>query len=279
MALSEDIKHLLKLMAAMNYCINCGSISMGAVCSTCDATSYVSGDAYPTRCVECSRGFATTNPDRDLCCFCMKREGEFNGRNRRADPKAPRRPTRAADTSTGTGTMSHAALASPGTLGYAERPRPAIENAGIRTGEIIAYRVWKLNVINNVLTLRSMAVDCIWSPGEVMTMNSVLDQCSFGRDKWKRIPPHIGAGIHAFKSLVNAIDQYEGFSSSSPVVYGTVALWGEVIEHALGYRAEFGRVNTLDKISYHNKIPDFVLPALQKKYGVNDRSHLDFKIG
>lgn len=103
--------------------------------------------------------------------------------------------------------------------------RPTVEDAGIRAGEIIAYRAWKL--IDGIL--HSMAADFAWVPGEIASGD-----------------PGSGLGVHAFKSLGDAVGQYGwAASNSQPVIFGTVALWGTVIEHEKGYRAEFGAIDSI----------------------------------
>lgn len=44
---------------------------------------------------------------------------------------------------------------------------------------------------------------------------------------------------------------------------GTVRLWGEVIEHERGYRAEFAKVHSLDHV-----FGEADLAALRARYGV-----------
>jgi hypothetical protein len=47
--------------------------------------------------------------------------------------------------------------------------------------------------------------------------------------------------------------------------YGSVRIWGEVIEHAAGYRAEFARLVSIDGVYPQD---DDLLAALRAKYGV-----------
>lgn len=221
--------------------------------------AYAVGDAFTMLCEECDRGFVTADPRRDLCCFCMKRSGERYGGNRRAHSQTSRSSHRAADQSS---SRSTASPFEPFT-----RAGRAIQSAGIRTGEIVAWRAWY--VINTAagLRLRSMAVDCVWSQGEATSVNTVLEQCGYP-DKWERIPPGVGAGIHAFKSPHEMVRQYK---KNSRVVYGTVAMWGEVIEHEMGYRAEFGRVNSLDHLGEKSPMDSeaqTLLARLQQTYKV-----------
>lgn len=104
--------------------------------------------------------------------------------------------------------------------------RPPIKDAGIRAGEIIAYRAWTWEGG----LLRSMAANFAWIPGEIA--HGVPSQ---------------GVGVHAFKTLGDTVGQYGsyGHSAERPIVFGTVALWGDVIEHEKGYRAEFGAVEAV----------------------------------
>ncbi len=108
-------------------------------------------------------------------------------------------------------------------VSYFPYPNEPIEDAGISAGEIIAHRAWR--VCDNGL-LQSMAVDTIWAPNEVMEGS-----------------PNLGLGVHAFKTASAALTEY---GNQSHVAIGTVLLWGEVIEHEFGYRAEFGKVNSID---------------------------------
>jgi hypothetical protein len=65
--------------------------------------------------------------------------------------------------------------------------------------------------------------------------------------------PHLeGTGVHAFKSLDEAFayaDKVRGWIfPSGNVVVGHVALWGDVIEHEHGYRAQYGSVHNIMKV-------------------------------
>lgn len=110
-----------------------------------------------------------------------------------------------------------------GLLGGGHDPTPLkIEHAGIHLGEIIAWRCWRLERG----LLRSMAVDHVWAPDEPMEGDISAS-----------------LGVHAWKKLSDAMGYYGG---SRDIVIGTVALWGEVVEHEKGYRAEYAKINSLD---------------------------------
>lgn len=143
-----------------------------------------------------------------------------------------------------------------------------IEECGIRAGEIYAWRCWMIDVPNMVL--RSMAVNAIWVPGETMGLGRASELVAGGGDK---LCHFYGNGVHAFKTLSWAHDNYHPHPQ---YVFGVVALWGEVIEHQEGYRAEFGKIVSLDEIGYMQEEDKLLLDKLRKRYGVEGKSYKDF---
>lgn len=107
------------------------------------------------------------------------------------------------------------------------RPEPiAVESAGIRTGEIVGFRAWS---VDGDGFLRSVAMtEYVWRPGEI--------------EHAPKIAVGFGEGIHAFKTLQKAKDEY---SFVPNVVFGEVDLWGEVIEFERGWKAEYAAVKNL----------------------------------
>lgn len=92
----------------------------------------------------------------------------------------------------------------------------------VKAGEIVAWRCWKVRPGNR---LASMAMETIWEPGIPMQ----------GK-------PSNGDGVHAWKTRAQA----EAYGRGGPAyVIGRVELWGEVIEHDEGYRAEYGAIHSL----------------------------------
>lgn len=114
---------------------------------------------------------------------------------------------------------------------WAREPEPEIEDAGIRAGEIIGWRAWRIFQDDPYEYLRSMFAINVWIPGEPMT----------GNVDWVY-------GVHAFKTKEEAILNYSFHAVASDVVIGRIALWGKVIEHELGYRAEYGAIESLDEM-------------------------------
>ena len=111
-----------------------------------------------------------------------------------------------------------------------QTPTPTVEDAGIRAGEITGYRAWRLGSDG---LLRGMYISTyVWRP-QAIEHSPKVD------DAW-------GAGLHAFKTVSEAKAQYGFFASpSEPVVFGEIALWGLVIEHERGFRAEYAAITRL----------------------------------
>lgn len=107
-------------------------------------------------------------------------------------------------------------------------PLPRFEDAGVTAGEIIGYRAWLLR--ND--TLYSMYMDSYaWTPGGVEQAFSLN---------------HSMHGIHSFKHAGSALAEYAPSARSAlPIVFGEVAMWGEVYEHERGYRAEFAAIRKI----------------------------------
>lgn len=131
-----------------------------------------------------------------------------------------------------------------------------LEDAGISAGEIIGHRAWRVNKG----LLRSMAVNKVWAPGEPMEGDP-------------QAGPDCGgygiAGVHAFKTRSEVLTAYDETNPLIPIAFGTVALWGTVVEHELGYRAQFGRVNSIDLIRGPGPTRErWMRRRLRKRYGV-----------
>ena len=124
------------------------------------------------------------------------------------------------------------------------------EDAGVRAGEIIAYRCWQLR---DGLLYSAYRNDFVWPPKETVEGN----------------PATVGEGVHGFKNRLDACSYlrvYEkGILHDLIIVSGTVELWGEVYEHARGYRASKACIHSIDRS------PNYDAAELRKKYGLNRR--------
>jgi hypothetical protein len=100
-------------------------------------------------------------------------------------------------------------------------------------------------------------------------------------DVWVPDEPMVGdpddygaAGVWAFKDRNLALRKM--LESGPGYAYGTVSLWGEVVEHDLGYRAQFARVASIEDIIIpvqstvawliHRRVKANELTQLRKRY-------------
>lgn len=135
-------------------------------------------------------------------------------------------------------------------------PEPIIENCGIRLGEIIGWRAWR--VIDGKLV--SFVMSYPWFPGEPMVGD--VNATAWGSFR---------TGVYALRSAETArrmimehVSACIYIGGDLSVVLGRVSLWGEVVEHQGGYRAEFAKPHSLDEMT-HGYCD---LPALRKLYGL-----------
>jgi hypothetical protein len=139
-----------------------------------------------------------------------------------------------------------------------------IERTGIVLGEVIAYRAW----IEKDGFLCSVAADRIWAPGEAM--EAAKDFTPHGED----------GGVHAFKERAGEFEAYVDGATAYYAQYsrgvpdilmrrpiiGEVRLWGEVIEHELGYRAQYAYPKRL----IANGVDPAILAKITKRYGLEE---------
>jgi hypothetical protein len=127
----------------------------------------------------------------------------------------------------------------------------ALGEPRIRAGEIIGWRVWKL--CHGLL--QSVVVSFTWHPGVFERSSCIL----YG---------HNNLGYHAFRDKEQAERETSMQAYWLPCVIGSVAMWGEVIEHENGWRSEYAAVRSLIKIT--GAIPfwrkHWLLLELREKY-------------
>jgi len=99
-------------------------------------------------------------------------------------------------------------------------------------------------------------VPYIWHPGIFERSNS--KRCGY-----------YNHGYHAFRNKQQAEREASKHAYKLPAVVGSVAMWGEVIEHQYGWRSEYATVRSIIKItgdiSFWSK--QRLLLDLGKKYG------------
>lgn len=145
-----------------------------------------------------------------------------------------------------------------------DEPEP-IENAGIRAGEVIAWRCWRLSGGR----LRSVWRESIWEPDTPMTGDVGTRQG--GVHGWKCLDEaarYCDIHLNHEIALIAAYRTTMRYTAPLPVfIIGTVALWGEIIEHEFGYRAEFAKIKSLDTVRGATESNE-VLEMLRKCHGV-----------
>lgn len=125
-------------------------------------------------------------------------------------------------------------------------PTPKSQPKTVQAGEIIAWRAWSFMSTRGRPCLRSISAQATWEP------NVIMDDMRMGTGVKST------GGIHAFKTRACAERNF----SPRHYIIGEVSLWGEVIEHEDGYRAQYGAIHSLVDG------PPALLPALQKRYGL-----------
>lgn len=138
-------------------------------------------------------------------------------------------------------------------------PRPDLKRE-MHVGEIVAHRCWRLSRgFADGLRLMSVVAGDIWVPGETLVGRELED--------WGE------RGIHAWKAKGPDFARYAASNSSyCALVVGTVFLWGDVVEHELGYRAQYARVRSIDWLMDNSAMEHFgreaaVLEELRDTYG------------
>ena len=129
----------------------------------------------------------------------------------------------------------------------------ALGEPRIRAGEIIGWRFWKL--CNGLL--HSVVVPYTWYPGVFERSGSK-----------QRGYYNYNAGYHAYRDKEQAEREALMNGCWWPAVIGSVAMWGEVIEHENGWRSEFAAVRSIiditGNISFGSK--NWLLLELREKY-------------
>jgi hypothetical protein len=114
--------------------------------------------------------------------------------------------------------------------------KPLLERV-VTAGEQIGWRIWE---VRSDGLLKSYARDNVWQPGVPM----------------QGMPQDDGsAGVWAFKDKAQALrkvadNRYISRFTNKVAGYawGAVLLWGEGIEHQIGWRAEYARIISLDGV-------------------------------
>ncbi len=112
----------------------------------------------------------------------------------------------------------------------AYRPIQQLETLPPEVGEIVAWRAWRIIQTSAGLRLMSVTQKSMWEPGEPMVGKPSANSLE---------------GIYASKT--RAMIENSPYATYS--IIGEVALWGEVVEHENGYRAQYAKPLTLEFLS------------------------------
>ena len=108
---------------------------------------------------------------------------------------------------------------------FGDREMPP--HSGFQFGKLVAYRIWRID--RNRLI--SLSAGYVWKPG--------TNGPAQGMDAYS-------GGFYAFKELSEALELSGGPRSRHgrrhPYAIGKVSLWGEIVEHEFGYRAQFAKI-------------------------------------
>lgn len=104
-------------------------------------------------------------------------------------------------------------------------PSQPLESGGMKVEDLTGWRIWRVKHGH----LWSYSADYAWMPGEVSEGDP---------------GDHDSAGVWAFKEKRRAFQK--AMESGDGFVWGSVRLWGHVVEHKDGYRASKARIVSLD---------------------------------
>jgi hypothetical protein len=209
-------------------------------------------------------------------------KGPKHGKHRRTSPPAHRDSVDRTDHGSGGAssftTVSWRAFNTWTPFDPVEEPKPpAIPHAGIRTGELIGHRLWWMVRDGGEDWLCSLVHRRLWKPNETINGNTN----EYVGDLWARV----GGGTYAFSSadsIPPEITSYEAYRrlagdmvmfiscgwepvrETETIVSGTIKMWGDVVEHQFGYRAEFAKIASLDAV--HGSDDPELLSKLRAKY-------------
>lgn len=122
---------------------------------------------------------------------------------------------------------------------------------------ILAYRVFRTTPHGILQSMHSSLPDINWIPGQVKEAKCCCATYVGSRSALLRHehPPALGGwcGVHAFKDLGTLNDNYTGVGLALQYahvdafyyVVGQVWLWGKVIEHEFGYRAQYAEIKSI----------------------------------
>lgn len=151
----------------------------------------------------------------------------------------------AGSSNTGAATTTLTAITPIPWYAFALSEQSTIPHAGIRAGEIIAWRAWL--VLSTPEDYRYYDKEnWLFARDRQLRLHSVITHSIWEKGRMQGEIWGSHHGVHAFKSKTDAINYAAEFSVLATLAVGQVALWGDVIEHEIGYRAEFAKVHSIN---------------------------------
>lgn len=217
----------------------------------------------------------SSKPQPWYAAFNQPPRSPAHGRNWKPTPSSHRHPADRTNSGVDPGSQDTTAITFHTNITYpifAEPVAPSIPHAGIRAGELTGYRLWW---VTEAMDLCSLAHHFIWQPGA--TIEGKIDE-PVDTNLFRLFDPLYG-GVYCFFDFAGAekdirdvckttfpkIGYFDYFHNIKVlgVAWGTIKLWGEVVEHERGYRAQFAKLTSLD--GSHGA---FYLSDLRRKYNV-----------
>lgn len=112
-------------------------------------------------------------------------------------------------------------------------PQPPLQRE-IRAGELVAYRAWEIHYEAGKVVYESLHATGIWIDGKMTAQHAAGET----------VTDYGAAGVYAWKTLKQARSYVAG-QSHKVIAIGEVELWGDVVEHDLGYRAERAKIRRI----------------------------------
>jgi len=120
-------------------------------------------------------------------------------------------------------------------------------------GYVEGYRYWLWEGVNHKLS--SLTRDTYWFPHQALEARDITKELTTRPPGWQYGPLSMMTyriyhpGIHAYKARPEDNVYWDSWA-----VFGRVALWGKVIEHEYGYRAQFAYPVEFLELNY--RIPE-----------------------
>ena len=154
------------------------------------------------------------------------------------------------------------------TIGVSTTASPASEplpKDDARRVDLIGWRIWRVTALGY---LKAITAEAVYLPGQPMVSHKEIGD---RQDS--------GSGVHVFKDMSGAAREIDEYTKQARDAYaiGTVQLWGEVVEHERGYRAERAMIRSIDGVALPGKSPwdsepTKALAFLRERYGVGAHS-------